>query len=378
MGHVKQKKKNYTCREEALSSRGLSNHSAHAVIISACKNTDRVDSGDNHNTSLVSGVDIKIVHRLIKLAGLTTTANATADLGAEVVDLIPHELLQSLLGELLVKELVLELVVPGAFTDDLDARIMKGLEVRVSESLIDRDTLLRVKGEHLGEEIDGKGVSLLANDLLEGNRVTTGERGDVLQSELVGDGLQIGASRRAKDVEDELELLLVIVTREDGVAHEELSEDATSGPDIDLVVVGLTRAHDFRGTVPASYDVLGEVLLLLETTSKTEIADLEVAVGVEEKVGRFEVTVDDVSGVDVLQTTENLVNEVLDVFIGESVVGVDDFVEISVHVIKNNEELLEVAISRDKITEANDVLVIEVTEEFDLTEDTLGIDKIGE
>ena len=44
---------------------------------------------------------------------------------------------------------------------------------------------------------------------------------------------------------------------------------------------------------------------------KTEVANLQVAVLVDEDVGWLEIAMDDTGGVDILQSTENLVQEVL-------------------------------------------------------------------
>lgn len=44
---------------------------------------------------------------------------------------------------------------------------------------------------------------------------------------------------------------------------------------------------------------------------KTEVANLQVAVLVDEDVGRLEIAMDDAGGVDILQSAENLVQEVL-------------------------------------------------------------------
>ena len=52
-----------------------------------------------------------------------------------------------------------------------------------------------------------------------------------------------------------------------------------------------------------------------EASRKTEIANLELTVGVNEQIARFEITVKNVGRVDVFETAENLVDEGLEMCI---------------------------------------------------------------
>ena len=49
---------------------------------------------------------------------------------------------------------------------------------------------------------------------------------------------------------------------------------------------------------------------------QTKVRDLDEAVGVDEKVGRLQIAVEDVSRVDVLEPAQDLVREALDVVVG--------------------------------------------------------------
>ena len=80
--------------------------------------------------------------------------------------------------------------------------------------------------------------------------------------------------------------------------------------------------HDFGCTVPASSDVFGHETSFgsrwfrrLNRASETKIANLEIAIGVEQQVGWFEVPMDNVSGMQCLEGTQGLVDEVLSVII---------------------------------------------------------------
>lgn len=65
-------------------------------------------------------------------------------------------------------------------------------------------------------------------------------------------------------------------------------------------------------------------------TSQTKVANLEIAVGVQKKVGRLEITVQDVGGVHRLQGAEGLINEVLAVVVRQ-VLRADNAVHVRLH-----------------------------------------------
>jgi len=116
-------------------------------------------------------------------------------------------------------------------------------------------------------------------------------------------------------------LIDVIVSREVRLPEDELSEDAPDGPDVDGVRILVTCQHDFGGAVPSRHDVLRQqeglvprvVAAGVHAPRQPEVAYLEVAVAVNEQVRRLEVAMEDVAGVDVLETAQHLVGEVLDV-----------------------------------------------------------------
>ena len=100
--------------------------------------------------------------------------------------------------------------------------------------------------------------------------------------------------------------------------------------------VALERKHDFRCSVPSCRNIFRHVSCVFlrvdaETPGQTEIANLELAIGVNEQVARLEITVQHVSTVDVLETAEDLVNEGLEVRIGQGLTGADDSSKIALH-----------------------------------------------
>lgn len=100
--------------------------------------------------------------------------------------------------------------------------------------------------------------------------------------------------------------------------------------------IALEAQHDLRRTVPSSCDVFGHVACILlridrETTSQAKVTNLELAVGIDQQVTGFEITVQDIGRVDVLETTEDLVDEGLEVGIGQRLAGADDSRQITFH-----------------------------------------------
>lgn len=106
--------------------------------------------------------------------------------------------------------------------------------------------------------------------------------------------------RSAQELGNDGELVHVVLAGEQGLALEHLGKDAASAPDIDLDVVFLPGEHDFGGSVVSRRDITSHLRVL--NSGKTEIANLEIAVLVDEDVAGLEITMDDTGRVDVLQT----------------------------------------------------------------------------
>lgn len=114
----------------------------------------------------------------------------------------------------------------------------------------------------------------------------------------------------APDKEEESRSKLTVLAGEQRLALQHLGEDTSSAPNVHSNVVLLPGQHDFRRAVVARRNIAGHLGVL--DTRKTEVANLEVTVLVDEDVRGLQVTVDDAGRVDVLQSTEDLVQEVLD------------------------------------------------------------------
>ena len=95
--------------------------------------------------------------------------------------------------------------------------------------------------------------------------------------------------------------------------------------------------HDLGSAVPSCSNVLGLeagsniVRLIAEATGKTEVANLQLAVGIDKQVAGLEIAVQDVGRVNVLETAENLVDEGLEVGVGQGLATADDSCKITLH-----------------------------------------------
>jgi hypothetical protein len=84
--------------------------------------------------------------------------------------------------------------------------------------------------------------------------------------------------------------------------------------------------HNLGCAIPPRRDIFGHeplLLRLIKPASKSKIANLELAVRVNEQVARLEIAVQHVGRVDVFQTAERLVDEGLEVRVRERLAGAD-------------------------------------------------------
>ena len=191
---------------------------------------------------------------------------------------------------------------------------------------------------------------------------------------------EVGVGGNAEHLQDEVELLDVVTSWEERFATEELAKDAANGPDVDGGAVHLLADEKLGGTVPAGDDVLGLEAKFAIFAGEAEVADFEVAVGIEEEVGGLEVAMEHMGGVDILEATKGLVDEVLDVVVGELLGRLDDLVEVSVHELVHEVEVGKggVGFGTHDVEEADEVLVAEVPQELHLAKGATGVDSIGE
>lgn len=131
--------------------------------------------------------------------------------------------------------------------------------------------------------------------------------------------------RRPQQLRNDRELINMILPRKQWLPLQHLGKDAARAPDIDLDVVLLPRQHDLGRAVVARRDVARHLRVL--DAREPEVADLEVAVLVDEDVGGLEVAVHDAGAVDVFEAAKDLIEEVLDELLFEGAGG-EEAVEV--------------------------------------------------
>lgn len=173
-------------------------------------------------------------------------------------------------------------------------------KVRVGKGLAGLYAGTRVENQHLLQQLNRLRVGVLEL-VLERLALALGKRLDESEGVLAADCADNIVWRRAEQFGDDGELVDVVLAGEERLALKHLGEDAASAPDVHLHIVLLPGEHNLRRSVVSGRNVAGHLRVL--DTRKTEVANLQIAVLVDEDVGGFEVTVDDAGGVDVFQTT---------------------------------------------------------------------------
>ena len=99
---------------------------------------------------------------------------------------------------------------------------------------------------------------------------------------------------------DDGKLVDVVLAGEQRLALEHLGEDTSNTPDINFNIVLLPSEHDLRSSVVSCRDVTSHLGVL--NTGQTEVANLQIAVLVDQNVAGLQVTVDNTSRMDVFQS----------------------------------------------------------------------------
>ena len=112
----------------------------------------------------------------------------------------------------------------------------------------------------------------------------------------------------------------------------------------------------------------------VSNTGKTKVTDLEVTGGDEEEVGRLEVPVENIGEVDVFETSENLVEEIANVVIVESL-GLEELVEVFLQETLDNVDILESIDGGgpEDVPDVDDVLVLDPVQDLNLSKCPLAV-----
>lgn len=84
---------------------------------------------------------------------------------------------------------------------------------------------------------------------------------------------------------DDGELVHMVLSWKQRLSFQHLGKNASGTPDVDLYIVFLPGEHDLWGTVVSCRDITRHLRIL--NPCKTEIADLQIAILVDEDITRF-------------------------------------------------------------------------------------------
>lgn len=116
---------------------------------------------------------------------------------------------------------------------------------------------------------------------------------------LASDGLDDLVRRGSQQLRDDRELIDVIFPGEQRFPLQHLREYASCAPDVYLHVVLLPRKHDFGCTVIPRRDISRHLRILY--ACQAEIADLQIAVLVDQNIAGLQVTVHDSGRMDIFE-----------------------------------------------------------------------------
>lgn len=105
----------------------------------------------------------------------------------------------------------------------------------------------------------------------------------------------------SEELGDDGELVDVILSWEQRLAFQHLCENTSRTPNINFDVILLPCKHDFGGSVVSCRDISCHLRIL--NTGETKIADLKIAVLVDEDVAGLEITMNDTCRMNVFQST---------------------------------------------------------------------------
>ena len=192
---------------------------------------------------------------------------------------------------------------------------------------------LRVEGQAFLEQVDRERVGIRV-ERRERLLLFEGQRAEVVAGPRRGDLVEVVEAGRAEDLEDERELVVVVAPWKERAPGQHLGEDAADRPHVDRFLQASAPAggeqrtvyslkvscssgqlsslldgrragdttptspashHDLRRAVPARGDVFGHEASRLGVAQdgrsrEAKVADLQVAVGVEQQVGRLHVS----------------------------------------------------------------------------------------
>ena len=128
--------------------------------------------------------------------------------------------------------------------------------------------------------------------------------------------------------------MLTVFPRKQWLPAQHLGKNASHTPHINRLGILLECQHNLGSTVPSCGHIFGHEARVVfggsRRSSQTEVADFQIAIGIEKKIRWFEISVEDICRVHGLERSESLVDEVLAVVIGK-LLSSYDAVHIRLH-----------------------------------------------
>ena len=126
--------------------------------------------------------------------------------------------------------------------------------------------------------------------------------------------------------------------------------------------VALETQHDLWCSVPAGGYIFGHVPRILlwihrKASGQTKITDLELAIGIDEQIAGLQVAMQHVRRVDVLEAAQDLVDEGLEMGVGERLARPDDGGQVAFH-----ELCMPSALSRARAREGRTLIEVALVE----------------
>merc|ERR550534_677450 len=116
----------------------------------------------------------------------------------------------------------------------------------------------------------------------------------------------------AEQLEDLVQLINLRFAREERLHHQQLTEDASNTPDIDVRAISLGAQQELGSAIPKCDDYRGVVLQRAAIfTCQTKVAHLEDSVVAEEEIACFQVSVQDPIVVEMMYCPEELLHQTL-------------------------------------------------------------------
>ena len=182
-------------------------------------------------------------------------------------------------------------IVPGPIEGILALRlslfVVQTFEIGVLQALLDSVSFFRVEDQQLAEQVEGHWVCL-GIETCPALPVAFGQLADVLAGKIVADESHVFACRSADHSDRALDLVQIVISREERRPAEQLRKDTPNGPDIKSIRVMRRIENDLWCSVPSGDHVFRERGCgLLVAAREAEVANLEIATLVEQQIRRL-------------------------------------------------------------------------------------------